>query len=84
MKKLFVFLIVSISVMLFGPCAFAEHLFGPDELDTTYGATIQFRHETWDNVFNMDDDIEPDDGNLVRFKTSVWMKNEYDNKWGLY
>jgi len=78
-KYLSVFLAVLL-LAVFASQALAEHLFGPDELDTTYGAYFRFRQETWDNVFDFDHSDYKDD-NFFRLKTSLWTKLDYDKKY---
>lgn len=73
-------LLVVLSLMLFVTSALAEHIFGPDELDTTYGAYLRFRQETWDNLFDFKNGDHKDD-NFFRLKTSIWTKFDYDKKY---
>ncbi len=67
-------------LFLFVTPALAEHIFGPDELDTTYGIYFRLRQETWDNVFDFYNDDHKDD-NFFRLKTSLWTKLDYDKRY---
>lgn len=81
MKRLLTTALLSVlSLMFFVTSALAEHIFGPDELDTTYGAYLRFRQETWDNVFDFKNGDHKDD-NFFRLKTSLWTKFDYDKKY---
>lgn len=77
--------VVMAVVFVLSTVAFAEHLFGPDELDTTYGAYFRLRQETWSDTmdFNHSSD-NPLDRNFWRLKTSVWYKNNYDKKYDFF
>jgi hypothetical protein len=82
-KKTFVkiSLLVLIGV-LFATSAFAEHLFGPDQLDTTYGMYFRIRQELWENAFDVDT-LRFGNRNFFRFKTSAWANLDYDKKYAL-
>lgn len=69
--------------LLFVTSTFAEHIYGPDELDTSYGAAFRLRQETWDNAFDFSDTSPPDDDNYWRLKTSVWLKHTYAKQYDL-
>ncbi len=59
------------------------------EVSTTAGAAFRLRHETWDNLFNMQE-INPatgkpnNDDNYFRLKSSVWLKSELDKQYAFY
>jgi len=83
LKAVLVFLVS----MLFVSTAFAEHLYGPDELDTSYGVYFRFRQETWDNAFDFDHANDAPgnlDRNYFRLKTSLWYKNDYAKKYDFF
>jgi len=81
MKRLLLSLsILLLSLALFLPTVFAEHIFGPDELDTNYGAYFRIRQETWDNVFDFQNGDHKDD-NFFRLKTSLWTKLDYNKQY---
>jgi len=78
--------LAAVTLALVATSAYAEHIFGPDPLDTTYGAVVRLRQETWDNAFDLRSvdgldgrgrDMSQDD-NFFRLKTSVWFKLDYD------
>ncbi|RME65663.1 MAG: hypothetical protein D6778_05945, partial [Nitrospirae bacterium] len=73
MKRLWSVFIAFMLIAVFSSQALAEHIFGPDELDTTYGAYFRLRQETWDNVFDFSHFDNLDD-NFFRLKTSLWTK----------
>jgi len=80
MKKSFLRLLLLLAcVILFASSAFAEHLFGPDELDTTYGATLRLRQEIWDNAFDLNT-LNTPNRNFFRLKTYLWTRLDYDKK----
>jgi hypothetical protein len=87
MKKSFVrfFLFVVVSIV-FATSAYAEHLFGPDELDTNYGAIIRVRQEIWDDVVTLDSSNTGSgaDRNFFRLKTSLFANLDYDKKVALF
>jgi hypothetical protein len=71
--------------------AMAEHLFGPDELDTTYGLVERVRQEIWTNAFDLGILRTPPvplsvtaNRNFFRFKTSAFTKLDYDKKAAFY
>src|SRR3990172_10976785 len=80
MKNLVVrfLLVVDVSV-IFVSSAFAEHIFGHDELDTTYGGVFRLRQELWENAFDVDT-LGTKNENFFRLKTSVWANLDYDKK----
>lgn len=63
--------------------AHAEHRFGPDALDTQFGAAFRLRQELWDNAFDLQDNKDPGDWNFFRLKSSVWAHFDYAKKFGL-
>lgn len=79
-------ILLAVSLIL-ATSAFAEHLFGPEELDTTFGVTFRFRQETWDNVFDLKNvsntttSTNSVDRNFFRLKTSLWYKMDYSKKY---
>ncbi|MEW5744539.1 MAG: alginate export family protein [Nitrospirota bacterium] len=76
------FLLISV-VLCFASSVYAEHLFGPDELDTTYGAVFRLRQELWENAFDVDTLGRKND-NFFRLKSSVFVNFEYAKKYGLF
>lgn len=77
--------------VVFVSSAFAEHLFGPDELDTSFGAYFRLRQEIWDNNFTLDTLNTPPaplgttaNRNFFRLKSSVWGKLDYDKTAALF
>ena len=82
--RFFLFLAVGLVI---SSTAYAEHLFGPDELDTSYGAVFRVRQEVWDNVVTLDT-LAPTtsgaDRNFLRLKTSLFGKLDYDKKAALF
>lgn len=81
LKAVLVFLVS----MLFVSTAFAEHLYGPDELDTSYGVYFRFRQETWSNTLDFDNTTtSPVDRNFFRLKTSAWFRNDYAKKYDFF
>ncbi len=77
-----VLLLVLLSIT-FSSAAYAEHLFGPDPLDTTYGAYFRLRQEIWENVFDVDT-LNTPNRNFFRLKTSLWTKLDYDKRLGMF
>lgn len=70
--------------VVFASSAYAEHLFGPDELDTTYGVVFRLRQELWENAFDLDTGgPAAQNRNFFRLKTTPWIKLDYDKKIGL-
>ncbi len=82
LKRWIYVLALAVAVASIAPAVHAAHLYGPEGLDTTYGFYHRLRHETWDNSFDFSDDAGLDDANLWRFKTSLWLKSDYEKKWG--
>lgn len=82
MRKSMVLLAFLVS-LLFVSSAQAEHLFGPDELDTTYGAVFRLRQELWENAFDVDT-LRTENENFFRLKSSVFVNFEYAKKYGLF
>lgn len=83
MKKCSVLLAVFLACILCVTSVYGEDVFGVDGLETDYGFYFRLRQETWDNTFDFDDETGLDDAELFRFKTSIWMKNDYEKKFGL-
>ena len=87
MKKYAVRFLFFLAVsLLFAASAYAEHLFGPDELDTSYGAIIRVRQEIWDDVVTLDSSKTGSgaDRNFFRLKTSLFGTLDYDKKVALF
>lgn len=86
--KFIFFLLLGIT---FAASAYAEHIFGPDELDTTYGAAFRLRQEMWERVFDLNtlNNAPPalnaitQNRNFFRLKTYLWTNLDYDKKVGL-
>lgn len=55
---------------------FASNPFAAAGLETTHGFVFRLRHETWDNVFDFDDDKGLEDAVLWRMRSSLWFQNE--------
>lgn len=85
MRRIIIGIILIALVITFIPLRVnAEHIWGPDEMDTTFGAYFRFRYESWDNLFDFNDELPPHDTDYLDLKTSVWLKNDYAKKYGLF
>jgi hypothetical protein len=88
MKKRLVRFVMLLAVgLVISSTAYAEHLFGPDELDTTYGAVFRMRQEYWDNAVSLGTlgmTTSGADRNFFRLKTSLFGKLDYDKRNALF
>ncbi|HWR58179.1 MAG TPA: hypothetical protein VN328_04750, partial [Thermodesulfovibrionales bacterium] len=85
-KNLVRFLLLTAVTFVIASTACAEHLFGPDELDTTYGAVIRARQEIWDDVVTLNSTRTGSgaDRAFFRVKTSLFGKLDYAKKVALF
>jgi hypothetical protein len=67
---------------LFATSAFAENLFGPPGLDTTYGVLIRLRQEIMEKNFYLNT-VEKPDRDFIRLRSSVFVKFDYEKKYDL-
>jgi hypothetical protein len=83
-RRYFVMFFALVCSIIFAASAYAEHIFGPDELDTTYGAAFRLRQEIWENAFDLDTGGPASQNrNFFRLKTNLWANLDYDKKIGL-
>lgn len=76
------FVIATAITALFATSVFAENLFGPPGLDTTYGVLLRLRHEIMEKNFYLNT-VEKPDRDFLRIRPSVFVKFDYEKKYDL-